>query len=266
MNDELGSFKNQEPIAPDSVPPPEDFAPTPPKELGPFQRWPQLFPGFAYPFFVAVIFAGFSLAHWQFTEDFFSASRETVFNRGEIWRLVTALFTHGDLAHIGLNLMPFLFFGWLLSSYFGPLLFLVSALSIGIVSNAITTWYYPPTTSLIGASGIVYGIIALWLVLYIRFDVENSPIKKYLRIIGFILMLLFPSSYDPNISYLAHGSGFAAGIVAGFIVAPYVRLRPPPPAAPRTQPKRGYIYARHYRIRKTNIIHQKSNGEQNDPL
>lgn len=229
MNLEPGSIDNNDTPAAieiDGVPPPEDFEPSPPKELGPFQRWPHLFPPFWTPLVIALICVSLTLIAWNSDSDFFSASGFSVYRNGEIWRLVTSLFVHGDIAHLGLNLMPILFFGWLLSAYFGSTLFLSSCLVIGIVSNAITVWFYPPTTTLIGISGVVYGIIALWLVLYLKFDTDNSALKKAGRVVGFILMLLFPSSYELNVSYLAHGAGFLGGVLFAFVASPLVRLKP----------------------------------------
>jgi membrane associated rhomboid family serine protease len=252
MNLEPGSIdsnENQETPESDGVPPPEDFEPAPAKELGPFQRWPHLFPAFWMPITVSLTCVAFTILARNSDDDYFSASKLAVYENGEIWRLVTALFTHGDLAHIGLNLMPIIFFGWLLSAYFGAMLFFSSAITIGIFSNAITTWFYPLTTTLIGISGVVYGIIALWLILYIKFDTDNSFAKKSARVAGFILMLLFPSSYEQNVSYLAHGSGFICGIIFALVAIPLVRLRPPPPAPPSNNFRRSYYSAR-FRVRR----------------
>jgi rhomboid protease GluP len=174
---------------------------------------------------IALICVFFTLISWNSAADFFSASGFSVYRKAEVWRLVTSLFVHGDIAHLGLNLMPILFFGWLLSAYFGTMLFLSSCIVIGVVSNSITIWFYPPTTTLIGISGVVYGIIALWLFLYLKFDTDNSALKKAGRVAGFILMLLLPSSYDSNVSYLAHGTGFLGGVVFAFVASPFVRLR-----------------------------------------
>jgi membrane associated rhomboid family serine protease len=212
------------PTTPDYEPAPEDFLPSPRKPLGPFRRWPPLFPYFFLPLFLAIVSLAVSLVSWSASTDLFSVSAHAVWQQGNYWRLLTALFDHANIAHWGLNMMPFLFFGWLLSAYFGKWMFLIGGLFVGVFSNAATVLIYPPKTSLIGASGVVYGIIAMWLVLYIKFDDEREFAKKAMRVGGFILMLLFPTAYEHTTSYLAHATGFLFGIAFAVLALPFTKL------------------------------------------
>ncbi len=207
------------------VPPPEDFLPSPPKPIGPFRRWPPLFPAFTAPLAVALGSLGLSLVHWNSGFSSFAASGYDVWQQGRYWKLFTALLDHADIAHWGLNMMPLVFFGWLLCAYFGVWVFLLGSLFIGLTSNALTVALYPPSTSLLGASGVVYGIIAMWLLLYVRFDDENNLTKKSVRVVGFVLMLLFPTTYEHTTSYLAHASGFVFGVFAGLSILPFVKIK-----------------------------------------
>jgi membrane associated rhomboid family serine protease len=229
------------------VPPPEDFLPSPPKPVGPFRRWPPLFPAFTAPLCVALGSLGLSLLHWNRDLSAFAASGYDVWQQGRYWKLFTALLDHADIAHWGLNMMPLVFFGWLLCAYFGVWVFILGALFVGLTSNAFTIALYQPATSLIGASGVVYGIIAMWLVLYIRFDNENNLAKKCMRVVGFVLMLLFPTTYEHTTSYLAHASGFVFGIFAGASILPFVTLRIFPANEVELRP---FIH-RSFRVRRT---------------
>jgi membrane associated rhomboid family serine protease len=225
------------------TPPPEDFFPTPRKIPGAFQRWPAK-SELLLPLLLAVACLLVSLAYWNGGADPFSASARLVFERGEVWRLFTALLTHGDLSHFGFNLLPLLFFGWMLKAYFGSVAFPIVPIVLGVTSNAITIALYPPTTHLLGASGMIFGMIAMWLVLYIRFDVENRFTHKAARVLGFVLMLLFPHTYEPDVSYLAHASGFILGVAAALILLPWVKLREPPPVEPPPPSRRYYRIVR----------------------
>lgn len=231
------------------VPPAEDFLPSPQKEPGPFRRWPPLFPAFSLPLSLAVLSLIVSLTHWNANIDFFSVSRLQVFEGREYWRVVSALFNHADISHWGLNMMPFLFFGWLISAYFGPRVFALGAFVIGIGSNVATISFYAPETSLLGASGVVYGIIAMWLIFYLKFDDENILAKKSMRVIGFILMLLFPTAYEPSTSYLAHATGFSFGVITAGILLPFVKVR----LYKLPQPYRRIYVRRIFRVRRTNF-------------
>jgi membrane associated rhomboid family serine protease len=228
---------------PDSVPPPEDFFPTPPKMPGPFKRWPA-----QRELLLAALFAlaclVVSLLSWNSETDLVTASGRLVYGRGEVWRLFTALLAHGDLSHFGFNVLPLLFFGWMLKAYFGPVAFPFAPLLVGIASNAITIALYPPATHLLGASGMIFGMIAMWLLLYIRFDTENRFTHKAGRVLGFILMLLLPHTYEPDVSYLAHASGFILGLAVGVMMLPWVKLREPPAVEPQPPSRRYYRIVR----------------------
>lgn len=207
------------------VPEPWEFLPAPRKPLSPFARWPQR--KFAI---VTVLFALFlsavSMVQWGAGLNL-AASGHDVYVKGEVWRLFTALLVHGDLGHLGSNLLPFLFFGWMLQAYFGFWIFPVLALPIGLASNALTVALYDSKLYLLGASGMIYGMIALWLVLYLKFDGERALPKRLMRAIAFALLLLMPTTYDPGVSHLAHASGFVAGLTGGFVVMPFVSVRDP---------------------------------------
>ncbi len=207
------------------VPEAWEFLPSPRKPLGAFAKWPQR-RYLGVTALVGAVIIVVSFLQWGMRLDL-SVSGADVYARGEVWRLVTALLVHGDLAHLGSNMLPFLFFGWMLYAYFGFWIFPALALPMGIASNAVTVALYPPQTHLLGASGMVYAMIALWLTLYLRFDKERTVSRRLVRAVGFALMMLMPTSYEPGVSHLAHASGFVAGVTSGFIVMPFVSVRDP---------------------------------------
>lgn len=74
---------------------------------------------------------------------------------------------------------------------------------------------------------MVYGMVALWLTLYIRFDQKGRWVKRVMRSLGFSLLVLFPQTYEPNVSYLAHASGFILGITIGLAFMPFAKSLAP---------------------------------------
>ena len=158
-------------------------------------------------------------------EDLLYVSRESVYINHEYWRLVTALFIHADALHLVSNLPLLLLFGLLLFEYFGFIAFPAVPLIIGAASNAFTICFYPTSTHLLGASGMIYGMVSLWLVLYIYNDTDRSIMMRVFRATGFSLIMLFPETYNPSTSYLAHVSGFLGGIISGLILLPFLKVR-----------------------------------------
>ena len=144
------------------------------------------------------------------------------------WHFVTALFAHGDIDHWMHNAPPFLFFAWLLRGYFGRLAFPLLAFLGGIISNIWTVWLYGDATRLVGASGMVYSMVASWLVLYVTFDKTRNHSHRIMRAVGFALILFFPKTFEPRVSYSAHLTGFAFGAVGALILIPVFRRLAPP--------------------------------------
>ncbi|HPS59400.1 MAG TPA: rhomboid family intramembrane serine protease, partial [Spirochaetota bacterium] len=199
----------------------------PRRERGPLSRRPSvnsIIPAILFSFlFPACTF----LFNNSALADSLWASGETVFTRHEYWRLVTSLFTHSGPVHLMSNLPFFIFFGLVLYEYFGLILFPVLPLVIGISANVITLFFYPETTRLIGASGMIYGMVSLWLILYISHDTGKTMPARIFRSAGFTLAVMFPEAYYPSTSYLAHAAGFICGILCGLAVLPFARVKNP---------------------------------------
>jgi len=206
------------------IPRPEDFIPAPPKPKNAFNEWPK--PGMGHIGFIFLALMIPALLHGE-SSSRLGASGEMVFKQQEYWRLFTALFAHADILHLSHNALTFLFFSWILRGYFGNLAFPLLSVLLGIISNLVTINFYEPKTNLIGASGMIYGMVALWLVLYINFDRNSTLPQRVVRSLGFSLLILFPQSYEPRTSYLAHGVGFLSGLLGGVIVIPLMRQTAP---------------------------------------
>ena len=225
INEERSSLHPQyDGDEPDSA----DFLPTPKRPPFGFERMPggvSLWPGAV---FFALMTAA-SLLSWSDPEGFswFDVSKVSITQSHEYWRLFTAILGHGDFMHLLHNLPVYLFFAWILQGYFGLLASVVLPLTIGIISNGLTVYFYDDHVRLLGASGMIFGMVALWLVLYVRFDRGNWWVKRVMRAVGFSLMVLFPQTYDPKVSYLAHFTGFICGIVLGFAFMPVFKRRAP---------------------------------------
>lgn len=143
------------------------------------------------------------------------ASGEAVFERGETWRLLTALAAHADPIHLLSNAV---FLTWLIYlSYgaFGASLFPWSAVPLSAVALAVTLEGYPPNIRVVGASGMLYLLAGAWLMLYVLVERRLSVLKRIVRVVGFFLIVLVPTSIRPEVSYRAHAIGLLFGICLG---------------------------------------------------
>jgi membrane associated rhomboid family serine protease len=107
---------------------------------------------------------------------------------------------------IGFGVLSFLLYG-----YYGPRVYPLGTLALGVVVTAVSLRTYPATTSLVGASGVVYMMAAFWLTLYLFVERRLALSARLVRAIGFGLIVLVPSAVEPQVSYRTHAIGFAVG-------------------------------------------------------
>jgi rhomboid protease GluP len=164
----------------------------------------------------------FSLPAWrnQSVMDALIASRESVFQKHEGQRLFSALFVHGDMGHLLSNAYMLFFlsifvFGNLALSIRGAFQLLGVLLIGGALANALTLLSYKPQVGLLGISGFVYLLAGYWFVNYLLIDRRRSFGARLVRVIGVCLVILFPTTFEPQVSYLCHLHGFWLGLVFG---------------------------------------------------
>jgi membrane associated rhomboid family serine protease len=154
----------------------------------------------------------------------------------ELSTLVTSMFLHGDLAHIGFNLLFLWIFGNNIEDLLGHLGFLVFYLAGGIVAAAAQVIVDPgSTTPVIGASGAIAAVLGAYLVLYpgarvlslvyfgLFFQLIQVPAIVLLGIwflvqIAGALMAPGASPSAGGVALFAHIGGFVAGVLVGLVL------------------------------------------------
>ena len=124
---------------------------------------------------------------------------------GEWWRLVTATFLHGNVLHLGMNMLVLSFIGPPLEEYFGhrryALVYLVSGLA-GSAGALLVT----PNSPTVGASGAIWGIMGAALLLESRriwvFGGQAKGLVMFNLVITFLI---------PGISIGGHIGGLIGG-------------------------------------------------------
>jgi rhomboid protease GluP len=145
------------------------------------------------------------------------ASREAVFERGDYWRLLTSLFAHADFRHFLSNGIVFGVLAFLLFGYYGALAYPGLSVPLGALVTALSLRSYPPDTLLVGASGAVYWMAGFWLTLYLLVERRTRLRSRFVRAVGFGLIVLVPTAIEPHVSYRTHAIGFGLGVAAGLL-------------------------------------------------
>lgn len=133
--------------------------------------------------------------------------------QGEWWRLVSAIFIHIGIIHLLFNSYALLFIGPLLEELLGKERFLVFYLATGVFGFFLSNWYYPPWLVTAGASGAVFGMIAMAAVLSRRWGSWGQILQQQL-VHWIIYAFVFGLFIGANNA--AHFGGALAGAALAF--------------------------------------------------
>lgn len=139
-----------------------------------------------------------------------------IFGLHEWYRLVTAMFLHGGLIHIGLNMMALLQLGPALEELYGSARYLF----LYVVTGAVGFLLSAATGHLsLGASGALLGIVGAMLAVTSKRG--GSYMRELRSRLTSSVVMLFVIGLLPGIRIdnWAHGGGLAAGFVLGKVFA-----------------------------------------------
>lgn len=97
---------------------------------------------------------------------FFGAKVNTLIAQGQWWRLVSCLFLHGNLLHLGFNGYALFILGPLLERFYGPRRFLALYVLSGVGASLASFWFTQGPS--VGASGAVFGLLGALMVFGFR--------------------------------------------------------------------------------------------------
>jgi membrane associated rhomboid family serine protease len=152
------------------------------------------------------------------------------FRDGEVWRAVTALTLHFDVAHLLGNLGFGAFFGWLAAQLLGPGVAFGAGTLAAIVANGLNASFQPLEHVSAGASTAVFALLGV-LTAYAwrrRADPGDRWAYRWAPLVAGVCLLGFTGVGGERTDVLAHLTGFVAGAVAGLLFA----LRRHPARAP----------------------------------
>ena len=133
---------------------------------------------------------------------------------GAWWQLVSSMFTHVDVWHIGLNMMALYILGPALERIMGRTRFLVVYLVGGLAGSVMVLWLSDPGGSTLGASGAIYALLGGLLVTFRKARLDTSWLMQNLAL-GVVITVVGWR----YISWQGHLGGLIGGLVAAAIIA-----------------------------------------------
>ncbi len=140
---------------------------------------------------------------------------------GEWYRLVTHLFLHGDIMHLGNNMLILFCLGNALEHYLGKFSYAGIYFFSGILAGLGSVVYNTDNTVSVGASGAVFGVVGAMAWLVVR-NKGRLPGFTGPRMLIFVLMSVYAGFADQGVDNAAH----IAGLIAGFLLAILIYRKP----------------------------------------
>ena len=150
---------------------------------------------------------------------------------GQPWRLVTSLFVHGGFTHLLLNMASLWLLGLLLEARTGGGRLLAAYLASGLGACLATLWYHADGINSTGASGAIFGLYGVMLVLLLskKIVLDKYDRRAMLGLVGYLILSNLLSGITGNVDNSAHLGGLAVGLLlAGPLVAWSLRPEAPP--------------------------------------
>ena len=154
----------------------------------------------------------------------FGAMFGPLISQGEYWRLLTAMFLHSGLMHLGSNSLGLFIFGHLVERSYGHVGFLLMYVLAGL-AGSVTSYLFNPTAVAAGASGAIFGVVGALAAFFLM---QRRTFGKHAQhsLIGvaiIVAILTFNGLSSPGIDNWAHGGGLVAGFVLGLTLSPQYR-------------------------------------------
>jgi len=140
---------------------------------------------------------------------------------GELWRVFSGGFLHNGIFHIGFNMYLLWQLGRQLERELGPKEFGL-AYVVSLVGGSLGAVLLTPLTPVVGASGAVFGLIAMTVLFY-----RSRGIGLFDTGLGFLVLINFFYSFQGGVSLGGHLGGAVVGLVLGALIFGFGPADPP---------------------------------------
>jgi rhomboid protease GluP len=147
---------------------------------------------------------------------------------GQYWRLVTPMFLHGSIFHLGFNMYALYILGRRVERFFGSFRFLGLYLIAGIAGNMFS-FFFTPTPSL-GSSTSIFGILgAEGVFIYQHKKLFGNQSRVALGQIIQVAAVNLLIGLSPGIDNWGHIGGLIGGAIFTWFTGPVFQVLGAPP-------------------------------------
>lgn len=139
---------------------------------------------------------------------------------GGWYRLLTSMFMHFDIYHLGSNLLMLMAVGDVLEQRLGTLRVLVVYFAGGLAGNVATVFwcrFLKKSVVSAGASGAVFALVGILCFMALERRGQIPEIRRE-RVLFMIFIMLYSGMANAEINMAAHIGGILCGLLCGFLV------------------------------------------------
>jgi len=138
----------------------------------------------------------------------------------EWWRLLSAMFLHGGMTHLLMNLFSLYLIGRGAESYFSRSAYLSLYLSSGVIGGLVSLLMHPVSVG-VGASGAIFGLFGALAGFFLAHREQIAEhtrafMKDFALLIGLNLVIGFAI---PAVDVSAHMGGLIVGGIGGYLLS-----------------------------------------------
>ena len=142
---------------------------------------------------------------------------------GDLWRLITPMFLHGSILHLGFNMYALYIIGPGLERYYGWQRYLALYILAGFAGNVVS-FLFSAAPSL-GSSTAIFGLIGAQGVFFYRNrQIFGAPAQRALMNILMIAAVNLVIGMSPGIDNWGHIGGLIGGTLFAWFAGPLFRL------------------------------------------
>lgn len=160
-------------------------------------------------YFFTLVFGGEQ--HWAYL---LGNDHSRIVLYGEYYRLITCMFVHAGIFHIGYNCISLYVFGTRAEEYLGHTGFLVMYFGAGLCGSILSFLFTQGLS--VGASGAVYGAVGAVLGMSLLLKKSIGGLN-YMAMLVFVVAGLGMGALGGNVDNFAHIGGFIFGLLFAVI-------------------------------------------------
>lgn len=155
---------------------------------------------------------------------FYGAKINSLIAQGQIWRLFTPMFLHGNLLHIAFNMYALSKIGPSLERFYGHWRYVALYILAGFGGNVFSMIFTEAAS--LGSSTAIFGLIAAQGVFYYQNrEIFGSTFKQALNGIITIAVINLLIGMSPGIDNWGHVGGLVSGVIFSWVGGPVIEVR-----------------------------------------